>query len=321
MGENGDIIVGCVEVGSGFRSWELSCAQDTSRRVTSSGAAIPALSSASGLAASASTSLDFAGSSSRHPLLQRRNIQIMGKEDYASTGTSPPQRRAAFRTNTQEGGSLKLKGAKDSGIKKKKKKSRDKALTEAKSENPEGERAISAAEENESDRGKARESEGAGEPDGDDDDGVETGAYYAGKTDAERRFEERKRKRVSGGGESHFPGRGLTIGQMDERLKREGTKSHKQRVEEYNKYLSNLSEHHDMYVSLHACFADWEDIVTNALGLAGRVSDLANTWGEREGGRGRAVGFCTFILGRVCSYQRHGIPERQDNAVFVTVTR
>ncbi|KAL0637928.1 hypothetical protein Q9L58_003006 [Maublancomyces gigas] len=135
----------------------------------------------------------------------------MGKEDYASTG-----------------GSLKLKGAKDSGIKKKKKKSRDKALTEAKSENPEGERAISAAEENESDRGKARESEGAGEPDGDDDDGVETGAYYAGKTDAERRFEERKRKR------------------MDERLKREGTKSHKQRVEEYNKYLSNLSEHHDM---------------------------------------------------------------------------
>lgn len=72
---------------------------------------------------------------------------------------------------------------------------------------------------------------------------------------------------------------------MDERLKREGTKSHKQRVEEYNKYLSNLSEHHDMYVSPHACFADREDIVTNALGLTGRVSDLANTWGERGGGR------------------------------------
>lgn len=135
----------------------------------------------------------------------------MGNEDYASTGTFPPQHRAAFRTNTQEGGSLKLKGAKDSGIKKKKKKSRDKALTEAKSENPEGERAISAAEENESDRGKGRGSEGAREPDGDDDDGVETGAYYAGKTEAERRFEERKRKRVSGGC-SHLPGRGLTIG-------------------------------------------------------------------------------------------------------------
>ena len=37
--------------------------------------------------------------------------------------------------------------------------------------------------------------------------------------------------------------------QLDERLKREGTKTHKERVEELNRYLSNLSEHHDMYVS------------------------------------------------------------------------
>lgn len=41
---------------------------------------------------------------------------------------------------------------------------------------------------------------------------------------------------------------------MDERLKREGIKSHKQRVEEYNKYLSNLSEHHDMYVPCRAWY-------------------------------------------------------------------
>ena len=34
--------------------------------------------------------------------------------------------------------------------------------------------------------------------------------------------------------------------QLDERLKREGIKTHKERVEELNKYLSNLSEHHDM---------------------------------------------------------------------------
>ena len=38
--------------------------------------------------------------------------------------------------------------------------------------------------------------------------------------------------------------------QLDERLKREGTKTHKERVEELNRYLSNLSEHHDMYVYL-----------------------------------------------------------------------
>lgn len=36
--------------------------------------------------------------------------------------------------------------------------------------------------------------------------------------------------------------------QLDERLRREGTKTHKERVEELNRYLSNLSEHHDMYV-------------------------------------------------------------------------
>lgn len=40
----------------------------------------------------------------------------------------------------------------------------------------------------------------------------------------------------------------LTPTQLDERLKREGTKTHKERVEELNRYLSNLSEHHDMYV-------------------------------------------------------------------------
>lgn len=38
--------------------------------------------------------------------------------------------------------------------------------------------------------------------------------------------------------------------QLDERLKREGLKTHKERVEELNRYLSNLSEHHDMYVHL-----------------------------------------------------------------------
>jgi protein FAM32A len=34
--------------------------------------------------------------------------------------------------------------------------------------------------------------------------------------------------------------------QLHDRLAREGVKTHKQRVEELNKYLSTLSEHHDM---------------------------------------------------------------------------
>lgn len=36
------------------------------------------------------------------------------------------------------------------------------------------------------------------------------------------------------------------VSQLDDRLKREGVKTHKQRVEELNRYLSGLSEHHDM---------------------------------------------------------------------------
>ena len=38
--------------------------------------------------------------------------------------------------------------------------------------------------------------------------------------------------------------------QLAERLARQGVKSHKERVEELNRYLSNLSEHHDMCVNL-----------------------------------------------------------------------
>ncbi|KAI4235535.1 MAG: hypothetical protein LQ349_003088 [Xanthoria aureola] len=49
-----------------------------------------------------------------------------------------------------------------------------------------------------------------------------------GKTEAELRHEERRRRR------------------LEDRLKREGTKTHKEKVEEFNHYLSNLSEHHDM---------------------------------------------------------------------------
>lgn len=72
-----------------------------------------------------------------------------------------------------------------------------------------------------------------------------------GKTEAELRHEERRRKRV-GLPRYHFGPKTtfimLTMLQLDERLKREGTKTHKERVEELNRYLSNLSEHHDMYV-------------------------------------------------------------------------
>ena len=67
------------------------------------------------------------------------------------------------------------------------------------------------------------------------------------KTEAELRHEERRRKRVNTPYfYTHSNPLLLTDVQLDERLKREGTKTHKERVEELNRYLSNLSEHHDM---------------------------------------------------------------------------
>jgi protein FAM32A len=64
------------------------------------------------------------------------------------------------------------------------------------------------------------------------------------KTEAEKRFEEQRRKR------------------LEERLKRDGVKTHKERVEELNRYLSKLSEHHDMYVlSVTNIVADYELII------------------------------------------------------------
>jgi len=51
---------------------------------------------------------------------------------------------------------------------------------------------------------------------------------HDGKTASERAYEEMRRKR------------------LHERLQKEGVKTHKEKVEELNKYLSNLSEHHDM---------------------------------------------------------------------------
>ncbi|KAK3052342.1 hypothetical protein LTR09_006552 [Extremus antarcticus] len=120
------------------------------------------------------------------------------------------------------GGGLKLKG---SNVDKKKKKKKSKPVDEqaddskvvAKKDDVEecaAQKAL-ADEENE---------DGAGDVVKE----TESEAKQYGKTEAQRRHEERRRKR------------------LDERLKREGVKTHKERVEELNKYLSNLSEHHDM---------------------------------------------------------------------------
>lgn len=107
------------------------------------------------------------------------------------------------------GGALRIKGAKVKKHKKKKDKTAlEKSLAEPKKEESE-------------DKEEAREVE---EAEGDE-------PPRSHKTDAERRFEEARRKRLLEKAETSRP---------------ELLKTHKERVEELNTYLSKLSEHHDM---------------------------------------------------------------------------
>ncbi|OJJ62778.1 hypothetical protein ASPSYDRAFT_86431 [Aspergillus sydowii CBS 593.65] len=128
------------------------------------------------------------------------------------------------------GGKLKLKGAKVSDGRVKKKKSSKKsssATTAAGAGGAEKER-----EKNSEAAGEERSSTGVlpGEEreEGDGSSTPQSQSHAPAKTEAEKRHEEMRRKRAL------------------ERLKREGIKTHKERVEELNKYLSRLSEHHDM---------------------------------------------------------------------------
>ncbi|KIW86979.1 uncharacterized protein Z519_12444 [Cladophialophora bantiana CBS 173.52] len=155
----------------------------------------------------------------------------MAPSDYISAGS----------------GKLKLKGVKDSKVdKKKKKKSSSKARDDEHS--APGQTMDGGADDQFKDRSvmlrnleeedqkiasdaekelQRRKADSAGRADDraeleEEDEGVVV------KTEAEKRYEEQRRRR------------------LEERLKREGVKTHKERVEELNRYLSSLSEHHDM---------------------------------------------------------------------------
>ncbi|MCJ1251091.1 hypothetical protein MMC30_008322 [Trapelia coarctata] len=165
----------------------------------------------------------------------------MGTEDYTAS----------------IGGSLKLKGVKDSKVTKHKGKKKHKKPKEEQNDGaPEG----AKTKEQALDRALASEEEKEKEDDAETQEDIRG----VGKTEAEKRHEERRRKRV--GPSSYFSSQEAGLGarsmqkrrsmntqltnvflsQLDERLKREGIKTHKERVEELNRYLSNLSEHHDM---------------------------------------------------------------------------
>ncbi|KXH38180.1 hypothetical protein CSIM01_10495 [Colletotrichum simmondsii] len=134
------------------------------------------------------------------------------------------------------GGGLKLKGAKVT--KPKKKKRRDKTDLEKNLETgDEGSSTALVKQHREESAGDSKskskkKSEDPEEDRGNDDDDEGSGRVVQ-KTEAERRYEERKRKRLLELAESSSS-------------RPELLKTHKERVEELNTYLSKLSEHHDM---------------------------------------------------------------------------
>ncbi|PQE16968.1 DUF1754 superfamily protein [Rutstroemia sp. NJR-2017a BBW] len=122
------------------------------------------------------------------------------------------------------GGGLKLKGGvTGAGVGKKRKKKK-------KVEGKDGEKGEGKEGGVETELQKAlREEDGEDKVDEDGDTGSDLEEKDGeGKTEAERRREDMRRRRLI------------------QRLEREGVKTHKQRVEELNRYLSTLSEHHDM---------------------------------------------------------------------------
>jgi protein FAM32A len=140
------------------------------------------------------------------------------------------------------GGGLKLKGVSSGGIEKKKKKSKknkDPSASKDETSHPTVSKTSTGASK---DRSISPSRDDKAQPVGDGDNALSTkprddaaitaaanreqSAAY--KTVAQRKHDEQRRKR------------------LDERLRREGVQTHKERVEQLNKYLSGLSEHHDM---------------------------------------------------------------------------
>ncbi|KIJ26910.1 hypothetical protein M422DRAFT_216087 [Sphaerobolus stellatus SS14] len=112
------------------------------------------------------------------------------------------------------GGSLKLKGVADGGVKKKKKKS---------SKSKEKEKLEIARE-----RVQEKTTDVASSSNTPSGSGRNSPAVQSKKTEAERRFEEIQRQRLA------------------QRVAKLAPKAHKERVNEFNAKLEALSEHHDI---------------------------------------------------------------------------
>ncbi|RDB29069.1 Protein FAM32A [Hypsizygus marmoreus] len=116
------------------------------------------------------------------------------------------------------GGSLKLKGGVAEGgiVKKKKKKSKSKVDSERDKERQRVKDLL------------FREEEDSKAPSGSERNSPAASSSASKKTEAEQRFEEVQKRRLA------------------ERVAKMATKTHKDRVNEFNAHLESLSEHHDI---------------------------------------------------------------------------
>ncbi|KAH6611272.1 hypothetical protein Trco_001292 [Trichoderma cornu-damae] len=140
----------------------------------------------------------------------------MGSDDYKAIG----------------GGALKLKGAK---VSKKKKKAAKSGLQKNLSGGDEGAPVKKDGDDGAPKHGRDKRNDPKGDEDGkrEDDEERQDDGPAVPKTESERRHEEARKKRL------------LQIAQSSG-SRPELLKTHKERVEELNTYLSRLSEHHDM---------------------------------------------------------------------------
>ncbi|CAO1619150.1 unnamed protein product [Parajaminaea phylloscopi] len=132
------------------------------------------------------------------------------------------------------GGSLKFKGGESVGSSsKKKRKSKDKKAKSSSYPASSSSGLGKATDGDRNDRTSLRQIGDDDEAALQDEELMERTPSGSGKaankmTDAERRFAEVQRRRMS------------------DKIRKEATKSHKERVGEFNKYLENLTEHYDL---------------------------------------------------------------------------
>lgn len=120
------------------------------------------------------------------------------------------------------GGALRLKGSRVTKHKKKKRKDATNELEKAASNNDQSDEPLKSSK-------KKRAKDDDDEREASDDNAP----HMSHKTEAQKRFEEAKKKKLMEMAESAEARPDLL-------------KTHKERVEELNTYLSKLSEHHDM---------------------------------------------------------------------------